>query len=452
VEASLAYGRTGIVVFAALLTMGAVRADPLLVDAAKERDWDAVRRLVEGGADVGASAPDGATALHWASYWDDVGAAALLLRAGAAANATNDLGATPLWNASLNGSAAMVRALLAAGADPNAALLSGETPVMTSARTGSPDVLELLLAAGADPNTRATRGQTALMWAASQGHADAVRVLLRHGADVHVRSDTWSQVMAVPPHADPANQQSVPHGGHTALLFGVRTGDLASARLLVEAGADVNDADAWGVSATVLAAHSGFADLVEMLLEAGADPDAAAAGFSALHLAVLRRDVAMVRTLLAHGADPNARIATWTPTRRASADWSIHPSLMGATPFWIAARFGQPDAMRLLGEHGADPHFVHEVTYVGAAGSFGSESRTEATNTLMAAAGMGGPRNLGGFIDPHPAAAEALSLEAVKVALEFGVDRAAKDLEGWTATERSRYPTVREYLVSLAAR
>jgi ankyrin repeat protein len=204
-----------------------------VIQAAKDRDRDEVRRLVREGADVTATAPDGATALHWAVYWDDVETAELLIRAGADANAANELGATPLGNASLNGSSTMVRRLLEAGADPNAALLSGESPVMTAARTGSPEVLELLLAAGADPNARGPRDQTALMWAASQGHPDAVRVLLEHGADVHARSASWSQVMAVPPHSDPANQQSIPHGGYTPLLFATRVGDLASARLLV---------------------------------------------------------------------------------------------------------------------------------------------------------------------------------------------------------------------------
>jgi ankyrin repeat protein len=426
-----------------------VAAEPQpLIEAAKGRDWTTLRALVERGADVNATEPDGATALHWASYWDAVDAAELLLRAGADPKAANDLGATALWNAALNGNEPMVRALLAAGADPNAALLSGETPVLTAARTGSEQVLELLLAAGGDANSRATRAQTALMWAAAQGHADAMRVLLRYGADVHARSDTWSQMMAVPPHADPANQQSVPHGGQTALLFAVRAGDLASVRLLVEAGAEVDAADAWGVSATTLAAHGGFGELVATLLEAGADPDAAGAGFAPLHLAVLRRDLDMAGTLLAHGADPNVRLSNWTPTRRASADWSIHPSLVGATPFWVAARLAQPDMMRLLADRGADPQFVHRVTYVGLAGSFGAESRTEAHDALMAAAGLGGPRNVSGFIDPPRSQAEPLAVEAVKVALELGVDPSAVDLEGWTAAERSRYPSVRALLVT----
>ena len=287
-----------------LVLVGAGVTDPPpLIEAAKRGDWEAVRVLLEQGADVSVTAPDGATALHWASYWDDVEAAELLIRASADVSAANDLGATPLWIAALNGSADMVRSLLEAGGEPNAALLSGESPVMTASRTGNPQVVERLLAAGADPNASGVRGQTALMWASSQGHSDVVGVLLEYGADVHARSETWTQVMAIPPHSHPANQQNVPHGGNTALTFAARVGDLPSARMLVNAGADVDDADARGASVMVLAAHSGFVDLVEFVLNEGADPNAAGAGFSALHLAILRRDEDLGRQLL----DPRGR-------------------------------------------------------------------------------------------------------------------------------------------------
>ena len=66
--------------------------------------------------------------------------------------------------------------------------------------------------------------------------------------------------MAVPPHGYLPYNKTIPAGGETALLFAARVGDLDSARLLVAAGANVNDADAWGVSAVTLAAHSGFTD------------------------------------------------------------------------------------------------------------------------------------------------------------------------------------------------
>ena len=322
---------------------------------------------------------------------------------------------------------------------------------MTAARTGNPEVVERLLDAGADPNASATRGQSALMWAASQHHSDVVGVLLEHGADVHARSETWSQVMAIPPHSAPANQQDVPHGGNTALTFAARVGDLPSARMLVNAGADVDDADARGVSATVLALHSGFGDLAEYLLVEGADPNAQEAGFSALHVAIMRRDEGLARSLLDHGADPNARLTNWTPTRRASADWSFHPSLVGATPFWLAARFSQPGVMRLLVEHGADPLFVHEVHYVTASGSYGAAGTDEATTTLMAAVGMGGSRRMRTFVAPDPAELEFLTLEAVQLVVELGVDVSATDLLGRTAGDARSYPSVREFLAAQAA-
>ncbi len=437
----------------ALVLLGAGVADPPppLIDAAKGGDWESVRILLEQGADVGAVAPDGATALHWASYWDDVETAELLIGEGANVNAANDLGATPLWIAALNGSAEMVQNLLEAGADPNAALLSGESPVMTASRTGSPQVVERLLAAGADPNAQATRGQTALMWAASQRHSDVVGVLLEYGADVDIRSETWSQVMAIPPHSAPENQQNVPHGGNTALTFAARVGDLASARMLVNAGANVDDADARGASVMVLAAHSGFVDLVEFALDEGADPNAAGAGFTALHLAILRRDEDLGRSLLANGADPNARITNWTPTRRASADWYIHPALIGATPFWLAARFTQPGFMRLLAENGADALFVHSVRYVAASGSYGAAGTEESTTALMAAVGMGS-RRVRAFVGPDPAELEFLTLEAVRLAVELGVDIDATDLEGSTVADARTFDSVTEFLAAEAAR
>src|SRR5438876_11503664 len=88
-------------------------AGPLLplIDAAKNVDREAVRSLLKQGTNVNASEPDGTTALHWASYRDDLESADLLIRAGAKVNAANDLGATPLWAACQNGSEALVRGL-----------------------------------------------------------------------------------------------------------------------------------------------------------------------------------------------------------------------------------------------------------------------------------------------------------------------------------------------------
>ena len=381
---------------------GAAGAEPPgLVDAAKQGDAATVRALLDQGAGVEAAERDGTTALHWASYRNSLETAGLLLDARADVNAANDLGATPLWVASQNGSAPMVRRLVEAGANPNLALLAGETPLMVAARAGAPDVVELLLA---------------------------------HGADVQRRTDVRRQMMAVPPHGKPEYNREIPHGGNTALMFAARVGDVASARRLIAAGAGVDDTDAWGVSATVLAAHSGFGGLIELLLEAGADPNAAEAGFSALHAAVMRRDARMVATLLDHGADPNAVLRTWTPTRRSSRDLHFPPPLVGATPFWLAARFTAPAIMRLLAEHGGDPSFVHHADYKTAEGA---RPRLERTTALMAAIGMGGGR-LRAWVPPDRSEVSPLTLEAARLAVALGGDVNATGTDGRTALDGAR--------------
>jgi len=342
----------------------------------------------------------------------------------------------------------MVGRLLEAGANPNLALLAGETPVMVAARSGYPEVVELLLAKNANPNAHGARGQTALMWAVAEKHPDVVKVLLAHGADIKARSDVWTDVMAVPPHSILAYNKAIPHGGETALMFAARVGDLASAKLLVAAGANVNDTDAWGVSATVLAVHSDFRELAELLLEKGADPNQAAAGFTALHEAIMRRDEKMVTALLDHGGDPNAPLRTWTPTRRSSKDYHFDPAIVGATPFWLAARFTQPSVMRLLVKHGADPMFVLHSDYIAEARL---QHRTEATTAAMAAVGMGGGTP---WVQPARSEREALALDAVKLTAELGVDLNAAGPNGRTALDAAKalkYDTVVKFLVEKGA-
>jgi ankyrin repeat protein len=295
----------------------------------------------------------------------------------------------------------------------------------------------MLAAKGADVNVRAARGQTALMWAASQKHPETVKVLLAHGADVKAKSAVWSEVMAILPHGYPEYNKTIPHGDETALMFAARVGDAESARLLVAAGADVNAADAWGVSATTLAAHSNFTDVVLLLLDKGADPGAARAGFSALHLAIMHRNEPMAAALLAHGADPNDPLKTWTPSRRSSSDFNFAPELVGATPFWLAARFGSPGTMRLLLEKGADPLFVHRGEYVaeGEKSEDGFPHRSHVTTPLMAAMGMG----RGTAWVPVPAAQrEAVALESAKIAAVPGVDLNLADTDGRTALDAAR--------------
>ena len=445
----LSFVRLSMFAVAPWLSIGAValaETSPL-VDAAKRGDSELVVQLIHRGASVDATMADGSTALLWASYHDDEETVQALLEAGADVNVANDLGATALWAASQNGSATLAALLLASGADPDRALLAGETPLMVAARSGATAVTEQLLLHGADPEAGGARGQTALMWAVAQHHPRVVEVLLTHGADVDTRSDVWTQVMAVPPHGQPEYNKDIPHGGNTALMFSARFGDLDSARQLIAAGADVNGTDAWGVSATTMAAHAGFVDVLELLLEAGADPNADGPGFAAIHPAVMRRDERMVAALLDAGADPNMALRTWTPTRRASRDLHFRPALVGATPLWLASRFSAPAVVRRLVDAGADVHFVHEPMYK----ERYTQVRSESVTVLMAAAGMGGGRLRAWVPHDDPADAEFLALETVQILVAGGADLDATDADGFTALDgakMARSRLVADYLES----
>jgi ankyrin repeat protein len=199
----------------------------------------------------------------------------------------------------------------------------------------------------------------------------------------------------------------------------------------------------------VLAAHSGFADLVEFLLDNGADANAAGPGFTALHEAIMRRDEKMVTALLAHHANPNTPLQTWTPERRSSADFNFAPALIGASPFWLAARFAEPNVMRLLVKQGADPRFVlRNEYYVNDL----NDRRTQATTALMAAVGVGGGR---AWVQPDWHQLEALILESVKLAIELGVDVNAVNSDGRTALDAAKVfklEPVAKFLVEKGAR
>ena len=169
-----------------------------------------------------------------------------LLDAGADVNAANDLGVTPLLVACTNASAPMVDRLLAAGANPNVSSVGGESPLLVASRAGNAALVKALIAHGAQVNaTEPMRGQTALMWAVANRRDEVVRVLIQAGADVHARStvtpreyQTGSRYVA---YDDVRFVVKVEEGGFTPLLFAARSGDAASADLLLAAGAKVDD-------------------------------------------------------------------------------------------------------------------------------------------------------------------------------------------------------------------
>jgi ankyrin repeat protein len=289
-----------------------------------------------------------------------------LLRAGADVNAINDLGVTPLFLASSQDDPSVARALLEAGANPNLAHVRGVAPLMEAARSGHAQIIAALLARGADIDAHeATHDQTALMWAAANRRPAAVRALLAGGADLTQRSRIRERKIFVKTSRggsyDPGAYEKhvangdivfVKDGGYTALLFAAQQGDVESMSLLLDAGADVNDTAPIGMSALVVAAYSDQTAAGRLLLERGAAPNAADAGYSALHAAILRGNVGLVDALIAHGADLNQRITKPSGARRQSADYAFGDTLVGATPVYLASKFAEiPILQALLAAH-----------------------------------------------------------------------------------------------------
>ena len=407
--------------------------DLRLVEAAKKLDVAAARSLLKQRVDPNSAQADGATALHWAAYRDAMDLADLLIRAGANVNTANDLGVTPLTLACVNASAGMVDKLLTAGADPNTALPTGETALMTCARTGNQTAVKALLARRANVNARdRTRGQTALMWAAAARQTGVVEVLLELGADVNSRSEvttglvyTGMRYITSPPPVSSGTVVEINQGGFTPLLFVAQQGDVATAKVLMAAGANANDTAPVGTSALVLAVHSDNESVATYLLDQGADPNASGAGYTALHAAVLRGNLQLVKTLLARGANPDARLEKGTPVKKYSQDYALSAAWVGATPLWLAARFGEASIARELAAAGADPQAALK------------DGTTPVLAAVVPSQGIRDRRER--YLYPIEAAAvapdegEKKTLDTVKLLVELGSSVGASNQAGDTA-------------------
>src|SRR5215831_1612964 len=432
-----------------LMGFGAAAAneDLRLVDAMKNQDLQRVRTLFDQHADVNVRSEDGSTALLWAAHWNDLQTAELLVRAGADANAANDFRMTPLSQACTNGSAAFVNLLLKAGANPNTPIATGETPVMTCARTGNADAVRTLLVHGADVNAKEpTQNQTAAMWAAAERHTQVLRTLIETNADLNAHTKT----------------------GFTPLHFAARVGDVETARLLLDAGVDVNiryarDAESGrgrgaaeagpGAGGRAAAPARGGAARGIVGGGAGARADGAFPGSTPLLVATVRGHVPLALFLLDHGADPNVMDGGFTPLFWAAGTWEnglANPVYGFVDPIGgIPDRGAKLRLVRALLAHGANPNLQMTVAppTFGGTGTGGYNDANGATpfivaanasdvevmrillaaganphlasktnsNAILAATGLN--RGIGEIIDN-----EDQALEAVRFLLDLGVD------------------------------
>jgi ankyrin repeat protein len=280
------------------------------------------------------------------------------------------------------------------------------------------------------------------MWAVLENHQPVVRLLLSRGADVNAQTavvvpDGTSgtpegrsgDIGAHGPGIYRSRAVPSPTGAMTPLLYAAREGNLEMARILLDAGADINRRAANGTSPLVVAIVNNHIGLALHLIERGADVNAADDFHQRgpLYAAVemrnpdITRDTAappgdgrdpleLIRRLLEKGANPNARANT-TPFRgfyQVSANWA---NFDGQTPFLRAALNGDVTLMRLLLKHGADPNLG---TYDGA-------------TPLMAAAGINW------VVAQTYSRSDAEYLEAAALCIELGNDVNAVNSQGFTA-------------------
>ena len=225
-------------------------------------------------------------------------------------------------------------------------------------------------------------------------------------------------------------------GGLTPMVYAAREGCLECVRMLVEAGANVNQVTNYGWSPLLTATQNRHYKVGAYLLDHGANPNLAnKGGWTPMYLATDNRNIEsgdypvrapdmdhleFIKLLIDKGANVNARICGAASTDKEckgdttetrtnfTMQWLFED---GATPFLRAAQSGDLALMKLLLAHGADPKIAtaHKDT------------------ALAVASGIGWVEGVTFEWSP------ADSLEAVKMCLDLGVDPNVQDDQGRTA-------------------
>jgi ankyrin len=210
-----------------------------------------MRLLLDAGANAEAVHPGtGCTVLHFAVVGRSVKTVCVLLSAGVDVDAMCKEGYTPLMRAVNDGTAAIVAILLGTGADPSRTGMS-VTPLHGACKLGRLEIAGMLLRAGADPTTRHAGGVTALNMAIEEGHTGIVRLL--------------STVVNV--------EEIGPGDDTTPLWTAAALGKVEIVQVLLEAGADETRRNRSGWTLLHAVALSGSIEMMRVVLKAGVEPD-----------------------------------------------------------------------------------------------------------------------------------------------------------------------------------
>jgi uncharacterized protein len=437
--------------FVLLSSISLWAADPSpLADAAMKGDKAAVRTLLSRKAAVDAPQADGATALQWAVYRNDLDVADLLIAAGANVKAANRDGATPLFLACESGNAGMIEKLLKAGADANEVGPIGDTPLMMASRTGNVDAVKVLLDHKANVNAKEKiRGTTALMWAVEQQHPAVVKILVEHGADV-AAATTSAKVSTTAYLAPAVRLRTTPAGAPSAGAAGAAVGaggaggrggggrggaaggrggrggaPAAAPAAAAAADAEVNlnegaasffsgppNDKGGALTPLVFAARENCLECAKILLDAKADINQTTKyGWTPLLTATQNRHYQLASFLLDHGANPNiSNNGGWSPLYIATDNRNIEG---GDYPVRLPD-MDHLDFIKRLIDHGADVNVRVCGTSSTATQCRGDSTETRTNFTMQWLAEEGAT--------PFLRASQSGDVEEMKLLLAHGAD------------------------------
>ncbi|MBZ5609276.1 MAG: ankyrin repeat domain-containing protein [Acidobacteriia bacterium] len=296
------------------------RGDTLLMLAAAYGTPEAVKLLLDAGADVKAKNQFDATALIFGANHPQK--ARMLVEKGADVNARSKQGRTPLMiAATCDGCVDTVRLLIGKGADVKAKDFRDTTALYSASEANDIDTIQLLLEKGADPDSGGVGGYTALMSAASFCNLPAIRLLLSKGADVNAASTFGGRVKFGP----------IQLIHITPLMAAAPYCQADVLRALLDAGAKINEKDSRNMTALMLALGSEHQDpeVVSLLLSSRADPNVISTmGETALDWAQKFGNRQIIAVLRAGGARTGD--AFTPPERKSSGARSVRQAVESA--------------------------------------------------------------------------------------------------------------------------